>query len=60
MQWKSAQSYSSKADCVSRMLWAASAIGLYHPLDGVTTHKYKLLHFLTAKYFLQRQEDASF
>jgi hypothetical protein len=42
------------------MLWAASAIGLYHPLDGVTTHKYKLLHFLTAKYFLQRQEDASF
>jgi hypothetical protein len=25
-------------------------IGLYRPLDGITNHKYKLMHFLTAKY----------
>jgi hypothetical protein len=30
-----------------------SKIGLYHTLDGVTNHMYKLLHFLTTKYFLQ-------
>ncbi len=27
------------------------SIGLYHPLDGTTNHKYKLMHFLTTKYF---------
>jgi hypothetical protein len=26
-------------------------IRLYQPLDGVTNHKYKLLHFLSTKYF---------
>jgi hypothetical protein len=31
-----------------------------HPLDGVTNPKYKLLHFLTTKYFLQREEGTSF
>jgi hypothetical protein len=30
-----------------------SIIGLYHTLDGVTNRKYKLLHFLTTKCFLQ-------
>jgi hypothetical protein len=31
------------------------AMGLYHPLDGVTNPKYKLLHLLTTKIFLQRE-----
>jgi len=35
-------------------------MGLYHPLDGITNHKYKLLHFLTAQCFLQREEDTCF
>jgi hypothetical protein len=35
---------------------AVRQIGLYPTLDGVTNHKYKLLHFLTTKYFLQSQE----
>jgi hypothetical protein len=26
-------------------------IGLNHPIDGDTNHKYKLLHFWTTKYF---------
>jgi hypothetical protein len=33
-------------------------IGLYHPLDGITNIKYKLLRFLTI--FLQREEGTSF
>jgi hypothetical protein len=28
-------------------------IGLYHPLDGVTNPKYKLLHFLTTTFFTE-------
>jgi hypothetical protein len=36
------------------------AMGLDHPLDGVTNPKYKLLHFLTTKIFLQREEDTNF
>ncbi len=34
-------------------------IGLYHPLDGVTNPKYKLLHFLTTN-FWKREEGTSF
>jgi len=34
-------------------------IGLYHPLDGITSPKYKLC-FLTAKIYLQREEGTSF
>jgi hypothetical protein len=30
--------------------WNVSLTGLYHPLDGVTNHKYKLSHFLAAEY----------
>jgi hypothetical protein len=29
-------------------------IGLYHPLDGVTNHKYKLLHFLTIFFYKEK------
>jgi hypothetical protein len=32
--------------------------GLYHPLDGITNPKFKLLHFLTT-IFLQREEGTS-
>jgi hypothetical protein len=35
-------------------------MGLDHPLDGVTNPKYKLLHFLTNNFFLQREEGTSF
>jgi hypothetical protein len=31
-------------------------MGLDHPLDGITNPKNKLLHFLTTKFFLQREE----
>jgi hypothetical protein len=34
-------------------------IGLYHPLDGITNPKYKLLCSLTTN-FLQREEGTSF
>ncbi len=30
------------------------SIGIYHPLDGVTNPKYRLLSFLTTNIFLQR------
>jgi hypothetical protein len=42
------------------LLVLSGSIGLYHPPDGITNHKYKLLHFLTTKYFLQWQEDINF
>jgi hypothetical protein len=35
-------------------------IGLYHPPDGITNHKYKLLHVLTTKTFLHRDKGTSF
>jgi len=38
----------------------ANPIGLDHPLDGITNSKCMLLHFLTNKYFLQREEGTSF
>jgi hypothetical protein len=38
----------------------AFPMGLNHPLDGVTNLKYKLLHLLTTKNFLQRDEGTSF
>ncbi len=34
-------------------------MGLYHPLDGITTPKYKLC-LLTTKCLLQREEGTSF
>jgi hypothetical protein len=39
---------------------AIKPIRLCHPLDGITNPKYKLLHILTAKTFLQREEGTSF
>jgi len=36
------------------------SIGLYHPLDVIINHKYKLLPFLTTKFFGQREEGTSF
>jgi hypothetical protein len=30
-------------------------IGLLHPLDGVTNPMYKLLHFVTTKYFFAKR-----
>jgi hypothetical protein len=35
-------------------------IGLHHPLDGVTSPEYKLLHFMQLTIFLQREEGTSF
>ena len=35
-------------------------IGLYHPLDVVTNPKYKLFHFLTSTFFLQREKGTSY
>ncbi len=37
----------------------AILMGLYHPLDGITNPKYKLLRFLTT-IFLQREKVTSF
>jgi hypothetical protein len=37
-----------------------SAIGLHHPLDGVTNLKYKLLRFIQLTIFLQNEEGTSF
>ncbi len=35
-------------------------IGLYHPLDGVTNPRYKLLYFVKTKKNMQREEGTSF
>jgi hypothetical protein len=35
-------------------------IRFYHPLDGVTDPKYKLLHFLKTEFFLQREKALAF
>jgi hypothetical protein len=35
-------------------------IGLYHPLDGVTNLKYKLLHFLTTIFFCKSKRVIAF
>ncbi len=35
-------------------------IALYHPLDGITNHKDKLMHFLTTKLIFLREEGTSF
>ncbi len=38
------------------MKWQVDQMGLYHPLDGITNPKYKLLHFLKTKiYFAKRK-----
>jgi len=34
-------------------IYSIAPQGSYHTLDGITNYKYKLLHFLTTKYFLQ-------
>jgi hypothetical protein len=36
----------------------ALAIGLYHPLDGITNLKYKMLRFLTIKNNFCEQKKA--
>jgi hypothetical protein len=33
-------------------------IGLYHPLDGITNPKYKMLHFLTTKNNFREEKKA--
>jgi hypothetical protein len=38
----------------------STSIGLHHPQDGIINPKYKLLHFLTTKLFLQREEGTNF
>ncbi len=35
-----------------------SVMGLYHPLDGITNSKYKLLHFLTTKIKFCKEKKA--
>jgi hypothetical protein len=37
-----------------------SVIRLYHPLDGITNPKYKLLHFLTANFFCKEKKALAF
>jgi hypothetical protein len=36
------------------------AIGLHHPLDGVTNPKYKLLHFIQITFFLKKKRAEDF
>jgi hypothetical protein len=35
-------------------------MGLDHPLDGVTNPKYKLVHFLTTKFFCKEKKAIAF
>jgi hypothetical protein len=35
-------------------------IGLYHPLDGLTNPKYRLLHFLATKFFCKEKMALAF
>ncbi len=43
--------------CVAEM-WKVKRIGLYQPLDGITSPKYKLCSLTTN--FLQREEGTSY
>jgi hypothetical protein len=36
-------------------LISSNAMGLYHPLDGITNLKYKLLYLLTTNQKIQRE-----
>jgi hypothetical protein len=38
----------------------ATLIGLYHPLDGVTNPKYRLLCFLTTKFLCKEKKALAF
>jgi hypothetical protein len=38
------------------LIFTMKLIGLDHPLDGINNPKYKLMHFLTTKLFLLREE----
>ncbi len=49
----------SSSDRILTLGLSIESIRLYHPLDGVTNPKYKLLYFLTAL-ILQREEGTSF
>jgi hypothetical protein len=33
---------------------------MHHPLDGITNHKYKMLHFLTTKFFCNDKKTLAF
>ncbi len=35
-------------------------IGLYHPLDGISNPKYKLLHLLTPEIFIKEKKALAF
>ncbi len=45
---------------ISVIILSVTLLGVYHPLDGATNAKYKLLHFFTTNYFFQKDEDTSF
>jgi hypothetical protein len=43
-----------------RILFRKNPIGLYHPLDGITNPKYKLLLFLTTIFFCNEKKTLAF
>ncbi len=45
---------------LSKGYFCFPTIGLYHSQDGASNPRFKLMHFLTNKIFLQREEDTSF
>ncbi len=51
----------NKIFCANANVWMnLIAIGLYHPRDGVTNPKYKLLHFLTTKLIWKDRKAQAF
>jgi hypothetical protein len=50
ISWSVTLTKAGKA-CEGQTMQLILPIGLYHPLDGITNPKYKLLHFLTNKKF---------
>jgi hypothetical protein len=45
---------------VDAFVCALDSKGLYHPLDGITNPKYKLLHFLTIIIFTKKKKEPAF
>ncbi len=51
----------NKIFCANANVWMnLIAIGLYHPRDGITNPKYKLLHFLTTKLIWKDRKALAF
>jgi hypothetical protein len=57
---KSYKTYPGNHTAPWRQNLATGSFWLYHPLDGITNPKHKLLHFFTTKTILQREKGTSF